>query len=367
VARASACRQECPNAELFSNLDGWQRREADPLVRSRPPGRPFAMVRVSSAMEKRHEGVPRRPGGLPHHLCGIPLRRKLCGIRHGCRRRVSGLRLVTAALAVFTIAAAAPPRLLSLSPNLTEIIYGVGAFDQVVGVSEYTSYPPAVKNLPRVGGWQNPDYEKLLALRPDLVLMDVGQAQFVQDKCKQLGLRVMVVADEKVVDVYAAITAVGQATGHEAEARKLLAATRDGLERVSQKTAGLSKLKVVLIVDRTPGTLRDLYTATAGSFLAELVEIAGGRIAVPPDKLGYSKLSKEDLLAADPDVILDFTHGAAGPFAGNPMEAWKEMPELKAVRAHRVNAVNEDYVPHASQRMVQTAELFAHLIHPEAK
>jgi iron complex transport system substrate-binding protein len=268
---------------------------------------------------------------------------------------------------VCTIATAAPRRLVSLSPNLTEIIYGVGAFDQLVGVSQYTSYPPAVSKLPLVGGWQNPDYEKLLALRPDLVLMDVGQAQFVQDKCKQLGLRVMVVADEKVADVYAAIAAIGQATGHETEARKLLAATRDGLERVSQKTAGLPKLKVVLIVDRTPGTLRDLYTATAGSYLAELVEIAGGRIAVPPDKLGYAKLSKEDLLAADPDVVLDFTHGAVGPFAGNPMEAWKEMPELKAVRTHRVHAVNEDYVPHASQRMVQTAELFARLIHPEAK
>jgi ABC-type Fe3+-hydroxamate transport system substrate-binding protein len=123
----------------------------------------------------------------------------------------------------------------------------------------------------------------------------------------------------------------------------------------------------VLIVDRTPGTLHDLYTATAGSYLAELVELAGGRIVIPPDRSGYAKLSKEDLLAANPDVILDFTHGAVGRFTGDPLEAWKEMPELKAVQTHRVANVNEDYVPHASQRMVQTAELFARLIHPEAK
>ena len=257
--------------------------------------------------------------------------------------------------------------MVSLSPNLTEIIYGVGAFDQLVGVSQYTSYPPAVSKLTVVGGWQNPDYEKLMGLRPDLVMMDLGQAAFVQDKCKQLGLRVMVVPDEKVADVYTAITAVGQATGHEAEAAKLLQSTRDGLQRVSQRTAALAKQRVVLIVDRTPGTLRDLYTATAGSYLAELVDLAGGRIAVPPDKLGYAKLSNEDLLAANPDVILDFTHGSVGRFAGDPMEAWKEMPELKAVRTHRVSEVNEDYVPHASQRMVETAELFARLIHPESK
>ena len=280
--------------------------------------------------------------------------------------RISRFQFI-AVLAVSTAGLAAPRRLVSLSPNLTEIIYGVGAFDELVGVSEYTSYPPAATRLPVLGGWQNPNYEKLVAMRPDLVLVDGGQAPFVQDKCKQLGLRVMVVADEKVADVYAAITAIGQATGHEAESAKLLQTTRDGLLRVSQKTASVPKLKVVLIVDRIPGTLRNLYTATAGSYLAEVVDLAGGRIAVPPDKTGYAKLSKEDLLAADPDVILDFTHGAVGRFAGDPMDAWKEMPELKAVRTHRVSEVNEDYVPHASQRIVQTAELFARLIHPEAK
>jgi iron complex transport system substrate-binding protein len=243
----------------------------------------------------------------------------------------------------------------------------VGAIDQLVGVSQYTSYPPAATKLPMVGGWRNPDYEKLVGLRPDLVFADEGQAQFVQDKCKQLGLRVMVVKDERVADVYTAITAIGQATGHEAAAAKLLETTRNGLRRVQEKCAALPKSSVVLIVDRTPGTLRDLYTATAGSYLAELVDLAGGRIAVPPDKLGYAKLSKENLLAADPDVILDFTHGAVGRFAGDPLDAWKELPELKAVRTHRVNPVYEDYVPHASQRMVLTAELFARLIHPEGK
>ena len=113
--------------------------------------------------------------------------------------------------------------------------------------------------------------------------------------------------------------------------------------------------------------MRDLYTATDGGFLGELVELAGGQIALPPAKRGYGKLSKEDLLAANPDVILDFIHGVKSRFAGDPMEAWREMPELKAVRARRVHGVNEDYVPHASQRVVPTAELFARLIHPEAK
>jgi iron complex transport system substrate-binding protein len=277
------------------------------------------------------------------------------------------LPALLALLAIATAGLAAPRRVVSLSPNLTEIAYGVGAFDQIVGVSEYTSYPPAAAKLPLVGGWQNPNYERLVALRPDLVLMDEGQAQFIEDKCKQLGLHTMVLPDGKVSDVYTSITAIGEATGHQAEAAKLLQVTRDGLQRVQEKTASLPRIKVVLIVDRTPGTLRDLYTATAGSFLTELVALAGGRIVVPPDRLGYAKLSKENLFAANPDVILDFTHGEVGRLAGNPLEAWREMPELKAVRANRVYSVNEDYVPHASQRMVQTAELFARLMHGEGK
>jgi iron complex transport system substrate-binding protein len=260
-----------------------------------------------------------------------------------------------------------PRRIVSLSPNLGEILYGVGAFDQLVGISRYASYPPAVTKLPTVGGWQDPDFEKLMALRPDLVLVDKPQAAFVEDKCKQLGLQTLVLADENVADVYAAITAIGQATGHQAEAAKLLQATREGLARVSRKTASLPKPRVVLIVDRTPGILRDLYTATEGGYLAELIAIAGGHVVTTPDKRGYAKLSKEDLLAINPDVVLDFIHGAKGRFSGDPLEAWKEMPELKAVRTHQVRSVDEDYVPHASQRIVQTAELFARLIHPEAQ
>jgi iron complex transport system substrate-binding protein len=144
-----------------------------------------------------------------------------------------------------------------------------------------------------------------------------------------------------------------------------VAATRAGLNRVARKTAPLGKPSVVLIIDRTPGTLRDLYTATDGGYLAELVAIAGGRIALPPVKSGYAKLRQEDLLAANPDIILDFIQGPKSRFGGDPLAAWREMPELKAVREHRVHEVNEDFVPHASQRIVQTAELFAKLIHPE--
>jgi iron complex transport system substrate-binding protein len=260
-----------------------------------------------------------------------------------------------------------PRRIVSVSPNATEMLYGIGAFSQVVGITDYCTYPPEVNKLPSIGGWHNPSLEKLASLQPDLVISDDGQAPFIEKNIEALGLRFLVVPNHTVSDVYKGIADLGRATGHEQQAGRLIAQTREGLQRVSQSTAGRAMPSVILIVNRTPGTLRDLYTATEGGFLAELVAIAAGRIAAPKARNGYGKLSKEDLLAINPDIILDFIHGSESRFAGNPIEAWKEMPELKAVRTGHVHGVNEDYVPHASQRMVQTAELFARLIHPEVK
>ena len=270
-------------------------------------------------------------------------------------------------IACCAFAADGPHRIVSLSTNMTEMLYGVGAFDRVVGVSDYCTFPPQVTALPSVGGWYNPSLEKLIAMRPDLVIADNAQAPFVEDKFRALGLKVMAVPNRTVDDVFVAISSLGHLTGQDAQAAQLAAATRAGLQRVSQKTGPLPKVQVVLIVDRTPGTLRDLYTATAGGYLAELVKIAGGVLPAPPAKNGYGRLSKEDLLAINPEVILDFVHGVKSQAAGDTLEAWRDMPELKAVKTHRVFGVNEDYVPHASQRIVQTAELFARLIHPEGR
>jgi iron complex transport system substrate-binding protein len=279
-----------------------------------------------------------------------------------------------ALIAVITLplcAAEPPHRIVSLSPNLTETLYGVGAFRQLVGVSDYSTYPPEVTRLPSVGGWRNPNLEKLVALHPDLIVMTAEQAPFLESKCQDLGFPVLAAADQSLEDIYASILTLGRATGHLTEAQMLLQATRDKLNRLSRRTAAFPKPSVVMIVNRTPGSLKDLDAATRGSFLTQLVEMVGGRVAAPDAKnRAYVKLSQEDLVALNPDVILDFVHGAntgaGGRFKADPFQAWSEMPDLKAVREHRIYAVNQDFVPHASQRIVETAELFARLLHPEA-
>jgi iron complex transport system substrate-binding protein len=274
---------------------------------------------------------------------------------------------ITLLLASSVGAADFPQRIVSLSPDLTEMLYGVGAFSRLVGVSNYDTYPPEVAKILHLGQLHNPSLEKLTAARPDLVIINNAQAPFLEETLKDLGLRILKTSNRSVEEVYAAMIAIGHATGNDREAEKLVADTREGLDRVRRKTATLPKPRVVMIVNRTPGTLRDLSSATDGSYLADLVEIAGGRIAIPRVPSGYARLSKEDLLATNPDIILDFVHGPKSSLAGDPLDAWRELPELKAVRDHHVLGVSADYVPHASQRIVQTAELFARLIHPDLK
>ncbi|HUA62829.1 MAG TPA: helical backbone metal receptor [Verrucomicrobiae bacterium] len=283
-------------------------------------------------------------------------------------RAKAGRQLLLSLMAAAVLTAAdAPRRIVSMSPNLTEILYGIGAFDRLVGISDYCTYPPEVRNLPVLGGWINPNLEKLTGLHPDLVIVDAGQAPFVADKFRELGLRVIDVPDRNIADIYSAIETLGRATGRADAAAKLEAETRRSLAEVERKLTAAPRLRVVVVVDRAVGTLRNLVAATGGSYFAEVVRIAGGDLATPPAKEGYVNLNKEDLLAQNPDVILDFTHGQKGQFAGDPLEAWREMPELKAVRTHRVYEVDEDYVPHASQRVTETAALFARLLHPEIK
>src|SRR5690349_12363016 len=143
--------------------------------------------------------------------------------------------LIALILALHAAGADAPKRIVSLSPNVTEMLFGIGAFDQLVGISDFCTYPPEVNKLPSAGGWHNPNLEKLAALRPDLVIIDQGQAPFMEDNFKKLGFRVMTTTDHTVQETYEGMAALGRATGHEAQAAKLIATTREGLERVAAK------------------------------------------------------------------------------------------------------------------------------------
>ena len=260
-----------------------------------------------------------------------------------------------------------PARIISLSPNTTEILHGVGAFGSVVAVSDYCTFPPEVKALPRVGGWSNPNMEQIASLRPDLVVFAEPQAQFIKERVEALGVKTLSVPSRSLEDALAAIKSVGRAAGREEEARKLLDETRASLDAVRLRAERLPRRRVLCVVDRAPGTLRDIYTAADGSFIEQLIELAGGESVAPPASSGWGKIQKEAVVALDPDVIIDLMiHKTDGALAEDTLSVWRELPALRAVREGRVHPVREETALHPSQFVADTARRFAEIIHPEA-
>jgi iron complex transport system substrate-binding protein len=275
------------------------------------------------------------------------------------------LFLIPILFAATACASAVPKRIISLAPSTTEILYGVGAFPRVVGVSQYCTYPPEVAKLTRVGGWQTSSVEKILALHPDLVVLTTAQEPFIADRLRAFDLRFLAVPSESLVDVFTAIHDIGAQTGNHREAVELSRRMHASLDAIRTATKSLPKRSVLLVVSRTPGTLSDLYVATQGSYLIDLVEIAGGRSVAAPARTGYAKISKEAILALDPEIIIDVNHRSASKLSEQTMEAWNDLPELRAVKNRQVYRLDDPFVPHASQFVTHTAEIFERIFHPE--
>jgi len=259
-----------------------------------------------------------------------------------------------------------PQRIISLSPSTTEVLYGVGAFERVVAVSDYDKFPPEVSRLPKIGGWSNTNLEQVAALKPDLIIMTSSQAPLIKDKLDALGVRTVTVPSYTVEDALAGIEQIGAATGREEAARRLVSEVRAKLDDARARTRDLPRLRVLCIVDRVPGTLRGLYTATRGSYLAELIEIAGGESIAPPASNGFGQISKEAVVTLDPDIIFDMLQSGEGKLAENAQEVWRELRSVRAVREGRVYSLNDESMLHPSQFVGDTARKFAELIHPSA-
>src|SRR5436305_4931513 len=125
-----------------------------------------------------------------------------------------------------------PQRIVSLSPSVTEILYGIGAWPQVIAVSQFCTYPDDVKNKPRVNGWDKTNLEQVMALKPDLVIGVDAQEPFLRDKLNGLGVRSLFVKSQTLADIFASIGEIGRATGHEQEAASLTAKTQDEIDAV---------------------------------------------------------------------------------------------------------------------------------------
>ncbi len=252
-----------------------------------------------------------------------------------------------------------PTRIVSLAPSITETLFALGLRDQLVGDTDYCDYPPEARLKPRVGPVLNPNLEKIVELNPDLVLgsKEVNRIE-TADQLERLGIPVYGVTAETVEGTLRSIEDLGHVLHRESQARRLVAELRSRINRVGQGVAGRKRPKVLFVV-----WYRPLTTAGPRSFIADVVRHAGG-ISISDDLSGeWPRLSLEEALRRDPDVIL---FPRAESFAPSPQElmvlpGWKE---FRAVKNHRLHFVS-DSVVRPSPRLVDALEEVARILHPE--
>jgi iron complex transport system substrate-binding protein len=239
-----------------------------------------------------------------------------------------------------------PARVISMAPNLTQIVYDIGAQDLLVGVTDFCKFPPAARSKEKVGGWINPNYEKIVSLKPDLVLALKFHGKAV-DNLKTLKVPVLVLDCQTIEDVLDAYELLGKKLGREKDAERAKGLLRKRLEDVRKKAAGRKPVSVLFVVDRNPGSLEQIYGVGPKNFVDELIGWAGGKNILSDAPVVYPLVSKEQMIKRDPEVIINAlaeAHLRSGGVEGET-RVWDAMPVLQAVQKHRVYCfTNEDYL-----------------------
>ncbi|HVA92704.1 MAG TPA: cobalamin-binding protein [Chloroflexota bacterium] len=257
-----------------------------------------------------------------------------------------------------TLTLSTPPRrIIALAPNVTEILFSLGLGSRVVGVSTASYYPPAALKLPVIYTLNGPILEKILALKPDLLISASLVPQITVNKLRSLHLKVLVTNPHDIAGILHDITLVGDAAGVPGVAAKEVTGLQRRINAVTAAVAPLhSRPTVFYELDKT------LYTVGHGSFMDSLITMAGGDNIAAGVNNPYPQLSAEALLADNPQVILlgDAAYGiTVASVSARP--GWSA---ISAVEHHRVYPFNDDLASRPGPRIVDGLEQLARLLHP---
>jgi len=260
-----------------------------------------------------------------------------------------------------------PQRIISLTPATTEILFALGLGDRVVGVTEYCNYPPEMEQLkkegklPTVGGYTNPDFEKIIALNPDLILVSTIHKTEVIPKLENKGFTLFTLEAQTLDDTLEDIRMAGKIAGVEKRADELVAQMEQRINTVTDRIKGREKPKVFYITWHDP-----LYTAGSGTLIGDLIEKAGGT-NIFQDLTGHKTVDLEAVIVRNPQVIIACTgHGEGRDEPLNWANGEARLKTVEARKNNRVYQIDADIVSRSGPRAVDALEAMARFIHPEA-
>ena len=254
-----------------------------------------------------------------------------------------------------------PQRIVSVAPNVTETLFALGLGDRLVGVSSYCQFPPEALKKEKIGGYINPSLEKIVALRPDLVIgIAEGDLKTFVEKLAKLKIPVYIINPKNVSGVITSIQHIGGVTYSAQAAQRVTQAMKERIQAVQIKIQGRPHPRVLHVLNFDP-----LISAGRGTFVDDLIRLAGGRNIAETAQGKYPRFSLEEVLAMDPEVIILASMRSDDPLT-EQRRWWERWKTISAVRHGRIHVLNSDLIHRPSPRIVDGLEEVAKAIHPEA-
>lgn len=255
----------------------------------------------------------------------------------------AAIRLVGADQQVVKLARPAT-RIVTLAPDLTELAFDAGAGGALVGVSAYSNYPAAARRLPRVGDAFHFDLERIIALKPDLILAWHGGTPVpMVARMRALNLPVLVIGTRTLNDIAANLELIGLASGHEQQAGAAAQAFLAGLRKLRDEFSDRQPMRVFYEISDQP-----LYTIGGHQVISRMIELCGGRNIYADLKSLAAVVSLESTLARDPQAIVT----GGDPGADARLRAWRRWPQVSAVKTGSLFSIGGDLLVRATPRVV---------------
>ena len=276
--------------------------------------------------------------------------------------------LAVACLALGAAADPAPRRVISLIPAATEMIFAMGAGSRLIAVSSYDTFPPEATKLPKVGALLDPDTERILAMRPDLVIVYGTQTE-LRRGLDRAGIPYYTYEHRAMPDIMATIRSIGARIGYTAQANALAASMEQALAGVRATVAGRRRPRTMLVFERDRSSLQNIYASGGYGFLADLLDAAGGDNVFSDLKQQSVQASTEMILARRPDVIIELRYGQSAKDS-NPardLRPWDALGSVPAVKAQQIHVLIGDQYVVPGPRIVDAARELGRALHPEAR
>lgn len=251
-------------------------------------------------------------------------------------------------------------RIISLAPSVTEILFAIGLDEEIVGVTAFCDYPEKARSKPKVGGMINPSIEKIIALEPELILAVKGlHGDELASELERLHLPLVLMDVSSIHNILGEINHIGVLVGKTGEAQALVSRMKTRMNRVRDRVQVFPRPRALYVMWNDP-----LMTVGPESFIGELLEAAGGENIAPSSRAGYVRISMEEVLAKNPEVVI-FSSEMGEATVLSEQKKWKGWKLLSAVQNNRLYSINSDIVHRAGPRIVDGIEALSELLHPD--